>query len=187
MPGRELDPQAEVGGAVIEGDLGSYDGGFAALDRFAVGLEAFQDGFDVLAGAEGVRLEVRASAGVIAGVEPADGDGVLPLGLGVCNTVVGEDAVLPEVFDGQIGGAGALAAEVNLFFAEHRLVSGRARRAGPVHDTGRPQSSRHAPRDGYFQALLRIRETRANVRGQSPLVFSGQIPGGIYNPLPLDG
>src|SRR5581483_7544752 len=68
----------------------------------------------------------RAGAGVVAEVEPADVDLVLPAGLRVGDPVVGEDAVLAQVLDLEVAGPGPLPADVDLFLAEH----GSARRGG---------------------------------------------------------
>ena len=49
--------------------------------------------------AEGVRLEVRASAGVLADIEAADGDGVDAAAGRVGDAIVGEHAVFAGVLD----------------------------------------------------------------------------------------
>ena len=99
MPRRQVDAELELL-AVVEVDLRPRDGGLLLLEvRRQFVLEVVEDGLDVLAGAERVGLEVRAGAGVVADLEPADGDRVLPAGLGVGDAVVGEDAVLAEVLD----------------------------------------------------------------------------------------
>src|SRR6185437_13154824 len=79
---------------------------------------------DVLAGAEGVGFEIGAGAGVVADVEAADVDFVLPLGLGVGDAEFGVDAVLAEVFNGELAGFRPLPAQVDLFFAEHSRPRG---------------------------------------------------------------
>jgi hypothetical protein len=119
VPRRQVQAERELL-AVVQVDLRAGDGGLA-LPQVRRGLVAqrLEDGLDVLAGAEGVGLEVGAGAGVVADLEAADTDLVLAAGGGVGDAVVAEDAVLAQVLDGKLLGAGALPAEVDLFFPQH--------------------------------------------------------------------
>ena len=59
--------------AVVQDDFRPGDGRLLLLEvRRDFVLEVIEDGFDVLAGAERVGLEVGAGAGVVADIEPAD-------------------------------------------------------------------------------------------------------------------
>src|SRR5204863_8996926 len=102
---------------------GVGDGGLAAaqLGRGLV-AQGGEDGFDVLAGAQGVGAEVGALAGVVADVEAADADPVLPAGGRVGHLVVAEDAVAAQVLDLELLRGRPLAPDVNLLFAEHRAA-----------------------------------------------------------------
>src|SRR5207302_7370436 len=130
--------------------LRSGDGGLALLEvgrQLAAG--AFQHGLDVLAGAEGVGPVVGAGAGVVADLEAADGNLVLAAGGRVGDAVVGEDAVLAEVLDAELALAGALAADVDLLFAEH---TGRSFRGAAYDPATAARAARKASRPGQTTA-----------------------------------
>src|SRR5882724_1237667 len=97
---------------VMDVDLGSGDGRLALADvRWRLVLQGFEDGLDVLAGAERVGLEVGTGAGVVASVKAANGDGVRAAGRRVGDVEVAEDALAASVLDAEPAGASALAAE----------------------------------------------------------------------------
>src|SRR5262249_31005782 len=114
-----VQPQAQLL-AVLEEDLGEGDGRLLAA-QLDGGLlaQGGQDGLDVLAGAQGVGAEVGALAGVVADVEAADRNPVLPPRLGVADLVVAEDAVAAQVLDLEPLLGRPLPADVDRFLAQH--------------------------------------------------------------------
>src|SRR5207248_994415 len=82
--------------AVVQGEFGAGDRGLTLAELGGgVGAEGGQDGLNMLAGAQGVGLEVGALAEVVADVKAADADAVLPAAGRVGHPVVTEDAVAP--------------------------------------------------------------------------------------------
>src|SRR5262249_35833992 len=114
---------------VVRGGVGVGDGGLPLAHLpghlLAGGRE---DAFDVFASAERVGAVVGALAGVVADVEAADGDAVLPAGGGVGDLVVAEDAVAGEVVDAELLAGGALAADVDLLLPQHGSLLGEEER-----------------------------------------------------------
>src|SRR5580698_547616 len=123
MPRREVNPELQLL-PIVKVDLRPRDNGFLLLQvNGVIGLQVIDDRFDVFAGPERVGFKVRTCAGVVANLEPPDGNRVLSAGIRVGDAVIGEDAVLAQVLDLELGRLGPLAANIDLFLAEHRINS----------------------------------------------------------------
>ena len=72
---------------------------------------------------QGVGAKIGAGAGIVADLEAADADAILAAGGRVGDLVIAEDAIAAEVLDAELPFHGALAADVDLFFAEHERSS----------------------------------------------------------------
>src|SRR5262249_27033923 len=106
--------------AVVEVHLGPRDGRLAALQRGRrLGAQGGEYALDVLTGAKRVGAEIGAGTAVVADLEAADADAVLPAGGGVADLVVAEDAVAAEVLDDELPLDRPLPPDIDLFFAEH--------------------------------------------------------------------
>ena len=78
----------------------------------------------MFASAKGVGFVIGAVAGVVADVEAANTDAILPAARGIADLIIAEDAIAAQVLNAELTLGGTLAADVDLFFAQHGSISG---------------------------------------------------------------
>src|SRR5262249_44272040 len=98
--------------AVGQEDLRLRDRGLTLANRGRrILAEGGEDGFDMLAGAEGVGAKVGTGTGVVADVKAADADPILPARGRVGHLVVAEDSIAAEVLNAKLSLGGPLPAD----------------------------------------------------------------------------
>ena len=107
--------------AVAQVDFRLRNGGFAAAQlRRRLFAQRGEDGFDVFASAECVGAKVGAFTGIVADVEAANADTILPAGLGIGDLVIAENAIAAEVLNAELALHASLAPDVD--FSSSRIA-----------------------------------------------------------------